>query len=201
MFCGNNGVYKYDEFGLFGDGYKKVCVEWKNVIVVTGSRFPLQMKECVREIIVEDPDYKGHYQFPNAEICKFDYTAEDHGFWTSPFNIITGLYRHFKPRDEELVSQIEQAITSCDANAFQSYAHQLQDFYSHYDKGYRWWTLGHAFAGTKPDKDNGAWKEAETDTQKFLDKWEKNCCLACPISDCKWIPRSKGMCSKELEMK
>ena len=62
--------------------------------------------------------------------------------------------------------------------------HRVQDFYSHYNKGYRWepfnfslrcWGFGHICDGTKPDEDMDAWGEANEKTKEMVGKW-RSCC-------------------------
>ena len=58
-----------------------------------------------------------------------------------------------------------------------------QDFFSHYNKEYRWdpfgqWNnlgLGHTFAGFTPDNDVYAWKQANAWTLKWLNEWINKC--------------------------
>ena len=62
---------------------------------------------------------------------------------------------------------------------------QYQDTRTHYDKGYRWWTLGHAKDGTKPDEDDEAWEIAESNTVEFVKQWTKSCQLTNECT-CAW---------------
>jgi hypothetical protein len=161
----------------------------------------------IRKIIAKIP--LGHSDFPNNTECPFDYTKEDHGFWTSPYNLITGIGGHFRPlknegRDHGTMQDVDNAITTCDAVAFQKYMHQAQDYFSHYNKGYRAWEFtdfshfppGHMWSGTFPDEDLIAWSMAYVLTWIKLGQWNSNCCLACPKKDCLWIPKSRGKCAK-----
>jgi|ERR1035437_2317221 hypothetical protein len=124
-------------------------------------------------------DFKGHSDFFGSS-C-FDYTLEDHdpATWPWPGGNAAG---HFQSR---LVSeaQVNGAIHDCDEGAFERYMHRLQDFWSHYNKGYRWdppFQLGHIRDRAKPDQDNAAWAQAEAATKQMVEKWNKKCpCKAC----------------------
>jgi hypothetical protein len=154
--------------------------------------------------------FKGHSDFPGHEI--FDYTREDHG-WSSPFNpFSTG--RHFQDISIS-VPEVTAAIDACDKEGFERSMHRMQDFESHYNKGYRYngWMValgliengtspgsgvsdivansGHAFAGTLPDEDPVAWEHAAASTTHFLGGWNHNCCKC---GD-KWKLRRKGSCA------
>jgi len=124
-------------------------------------------------------DFKGHSDF-SGHNC-FDYTKEDHDPKTKPYpgGNPAG---HFQDKGTSM-QQVNAAIKNCDEAAFQSAMHRLQDFWSHYNKGYRWdppLHLGHLWAGTKPDEDNAAWAEAEKATAEQLKEWNSKCsCKAC----------------------
>jgi RHS repeat-associated protein len=124
--------------------------------------------------------YLGHKDFYGSNM--FDYYLEDRELSTSPIPILGDPERHF--RDLSISeSQIQAAVNTCTKEDFQSAAHRGQDFFSHYDKGYRWdpfgqWNnlgLGHAFAGSTPDNDVYAWKRANTWTLKWLNEWINRC--------------------------
>ena len=176
-----NDCLRYpDVLGLFDDGYDDVCVETKGGWERDDAGHVIWVETCVRW--EKRPSaYKGHAQFPNnGTKCPFDYTAEDYG-WTSPFNPFS-LYRHFKSKSD-IIADLKNSIDKCDADAFQSYMHQYQDTYVHYENGYRWWTFGHAFALTNPDNDDEAWENASQATQGFVNGWNNACKLKCP-SNC-----------------
>ena len=104
-------------------------------------------------------DFKGHSDFFGSS-C-FDYTLEDHdpATWPWPGGNAAG---HFQSR---LVSeaQVNGAIHDCDEGALERYMHRLQDFWSHYNKGYRLdppFQLWHIRDRAKPDQDNAAWAQA-----------------------------------------
>ena len=109
-----------------------------------------------------------------------------------------GLGTHFRPlADTE--SDLLKAVKGCSHDDFQNYAHQMQDFFSHYGQGYRWYSVGHGlqsvvdndivnpvaglFNGGKhilasPDnaKDfSGAWYLADERTKVWVQKWDKSC--------------------------
>ena len=153
-------------------------------------------------------DDSGHADFNNVSKCPFDFTAEDRGF-TSPWPGIGSPWNHFQnlPDSE---SKLQNAVNSCDSGGFQSAMHQAQDFYSHFNKGYRWdpgnkalpcdgW--GHACDGTAPDHDAAAWNAANATTARWLNAWRGNCCLRCKAHwwqrSCKWIKRSSGSCAPD----
>ena len=113
----------------------------------------------------------------------FDYTEEDHRLGSSPY-LPWGIWKHFRSR-EELEDDLKKAISECNPTAFQRLMHQYQDTRTHYDKGYRWWTLGHAKDGTEPDKDDKAWEAAEKDTVVFVKQWTESCQLTNECT-CAW---------------
>jgi RHS repeat-associated protein len=178
----NDCPNQWDVLGLFGDGYN-------------GKAKPGQ--------------FKGHSDFPGHEI--FDYTKEDHDWLTSPFNPFTGTGRHFQDVDTS-VPAVMAAIRACNKKAFENRMHDVQDFRTHYNKGYRyngWMVLwgvvenmgspgagvddivrnsGHAFNGTAPDEDNAAWEKAAKVTETFVGLWNNNC------TKCgdKWVVRQDG---------
>ena len=192
-FVGNSAIDEYDSLGLFGDGYKMVCVEWKKVRVrsVRGRGRPRKRKVC-KKWIKQNLPWKGHSQFTNnGTECPFDYTKEDYG-WSSPYIMPR---RHFQDKPES-ESKVDAAISACNADAFERAMHQLQDYFTHYGKDYRWYKGGHIFDGTKPDEDNNAWDKADEETKEWIKKWNAACCLACPKKDCKWIKKKEGKCAK-----
>lgn len=99
--------------------------------------------------------------------------------------------------------------------------HRLQDYYSHYKKGYRWDPIheqvtipgagwGHIsetgpdewlppdqrgpdYNGS-PDNDDKAWAEANKETKDQLKLWERDCCIKC-WTECEWVPKSTGLCA------
>jgi len=137
-----------------------------------------------------DPNsqWKGHSDFYGSG-C-FNYTAEDHDPATDPFpgGNPAGHFQDYATSS----AQVETATNNCDPDAFERAMHRLQDFYSHYNKGYRWGAdrinvdgpvvnpegichLGHVFAGTIPDHDNAAWEEANKETIKRVDDYISKC--------------------------
>jgi hypothetical protein len=174
-FVSNNSITAWDVLGWFGDG---------------------------------DDIWKGHGQFstpngiPSSKDPDFDYTAEDHGknhpYPENKDQLTNGEYNpaaHFQDMDRS-EGQVKGAIEKCDREAFSRAMHRLQDYYSHYKKGYRWrpgdtslpsWGYGHALDGTEPDMDNKAWAEAEKKTREWDDKWNQHC-IKC---EDKWVVRKK----------
>ncbi len=190
-FVGNSAIDEYDSLGLFGDGYKMVCVEWKKVRVRSVRGRPRKRKVC-KKWIKQNLPWKGHSQFTNnGTECPFDYTKEDYG-WSSPYIMP---WRHFQDKPES-ESKVNAAISACNADAFERAMHQLQDYFTHRGKGYEWHKGGHIFDGTKPDEDNEAWDKAEEETKKKIEEWNANCCLGCPKKDCKWIKKSERKCAE-----
>ena len=186
-----NGIDRaFDVLGLFGDGYETKCVKSHIEIRFTGLGY-----YCIfvcDEYIIIPTSFRGHYQFSNNDTeCPFDYTKEDYG-WSSPYIMPR---RHFQDKPES-ESKVNAAISACNADAFERAMHQLQDYFTHYGKDYRWYKGGHIFDGTKPDEDNNAWDKADEETKEWIKKWNAACCLACPKKNCKWIKKKEGECAK-----
>jgi RHS repeat-associated protein len=116
----------------------------------------------------------GHNSFTGS--AWFDYTRIDREMtWVG-----TGDHFQDLPVADD---RIERAIVSCDARQFGDAAHMGQDFFTHYNKGYRWdpseiegW--GHAWAGTGPDHDNNAWDDAQAWTVSKVSQYLSRC--PCP---------------------
>ena len=171
-----------DVLGLFDDGYVYECVRTEGRWERDEGGHVYWVELCV-QWERRQSEYKGHSQFANnGTCCPFDFTKEDHSFGSSPYTP-WGIWKHFRSR-EDIEPDLIKAISECDADAFESLMHQYQDTRTHYDKGYRWWTLGHLFAGTAPDMDNEAWALAEKDTRKFVDRWMSQCDF--DKCECKW---------------
>jgi len=118
----------------------------------------------------------GHSDFTGYD--KFDYTAEDHDRRTSPTNPFLGNPgAHFQDLKTSL-AECRAYIETCDPGGGARAMHRMQDYYSHYVKDYRWepgkGNLGHLFAGTGPDNDQDAWKQAEAKTKELLAEWNAN---------------------------
>ena len=139
----NRPTDKRDFIGLFDDG-GYVCLEKQGVYEYVPS-----VGFVYKEVCVAWEYKKGHKDFPNnGTNCPFDYTAEDNSIWTSPFTP-WGLWRHFRSM-EDVISDIFDLLEKprCDAKRFQSLMHQLQDFFTHYNRSgevfsceikWRWW--------------------------------------------------------------
>ena len=138
---------------------------------------------------------KGHKDFSNdGENC-FDYTLEDHDPATSPWPPRWAWppvkpKTHFQPNYQSM-NEVKAAVEECDVDGFQRAAHRLQDYYTHWKKGYR--------KGWHPpvdsiDADNNAWDDAEIATKWILDKWKENCCLKECGKKCDYVKRSEGPC-------
>lgn len=66
----------------------------------------------------------------------------DDNIISGPFNPFGGTQLHFMS-PENARAEVEKAIQSCDINSVGQSLHMLQDTYSHYRQGYRWYTGGH----------------------------------------------------------
>jgi len=124
----------------------------------------------------------GHGDFDGSD--EFDFTKPDHDWKESPFTP-WGIDKHFQDRSEAQ-KRVNDAITSCNKDAYERAMHSLQDSFSHHDAGYRsypfhgWhpkhWLPGHAGVGTTPDDNEKAWNEANKLTKSNNEEWKKNCC-------------------------
>lgn len=123
--------------------------------------------------------FKGHSDFSGSN--EFNYTREDHDPYTSPTDLRGDPERHFRnlPQSE---ADIIAAVYADNKEAFERAMHRGQDFFSHYNKGYRWnpgdfnlpcFGLGHVCDWTTPDEDNATWEFAEAWSKKWLDYWNK----------------------------
>jgi len=127
------------------------------------------------------PEFRGHSDFTGGD--EFDFTKEDRGL-SSPF-IRPG--PHFQDLDTSR-DQVREAIDLGDKDRFERAMHRLQDFYTHYDKGFRWdpWHgyFGHLFYGTAPDHDEDAWEEAERESRVWVDLWHDQNGTTTPSGPC-----------------
>ena len=82
----------------------------------------------------ENAAYKdrGHSDFPGQGM--FDYTKEDNDLSTSPFNPAS-TWRHFRDLPE-VEDELLDAVKECDKGKYESRAHQMQDYFSHYKQGF-----------------------------------------------------------------
>ncbi|MCF7676077.1 MAG: hypothetical protein K9N23_20630 [Akkermansiaceae bacterium] len=162
--------------------------------------------------------YNGHRDFANLEPCPFDFEKEDEDWRTSPVGSPANHFQQLiNPEHEEDGSlfQIDEAIKKFSVDEFERAMHRGQDYYSHYDKGYRWdpvrignnklwipelgqWghldTILNPFLAS-PDRDNVAWEKSNRFTKKYLKKWSNHCCRTC-CDKCEWVPKSTGRCGK-----
>jgi RHS repeat-associated protein len=142
VYCGNNPINWIDPWGLYGAGTR-----------------------------VNPNNKPGHTDLGNGYDMGFRYDRLDYGFWSSPFNPITGTGRHFRSR-EEIAPDIERAIREGNRQAFEEYMHEWQDSFVHYDNGYRW-PFGHFFDGHAPDdpaNNPGAWREADRTPREWEER-------------------------------
>jgi RHS repeat-associated protein len=124
--------------------------------------------------------YPGHNDFSGGSNGggHFNYSIEDEGD-TSPW---IDPERHFRPIKQS-EGDVQEAINQCEEDVFRRAMHRGQDYFSHYEKGYRWSPFqtvtnlgfGHLFDGTTADEDPVAWFDAETWSYKWYKKWKKNC--------------------------
>jgi len=123
-------------------------------------------------------EFKGHSDFYGFEF--FDYNLEDRDPATTPMDPVNGApANHFQDLWQS-AQQVRRAIDECDKEEFGRALHRLQDFWSHYNKGYRWnpakGQYGHAIdsvRGRSPDEDNVEWLRAENTTRLYVQKWIK----------------------------
>jgi len=121
--------------------------------------------------------YRGHNDFLGHD--RFDYYLEDSDFKTSPLIDPERHMRDLKVSEHDVAS----AVMSCDKSSFERAMHRGQDFFTHYNKGYRWAPfrvlrslgLGHLLAVTKPDQDPEAWQQANQWTGIWLVLWDTHC--------------------------
>ena len=140
----------------------------------------------------------GHSDFPGQGM--FDYTKEDNDPSTSPFNPAS-TWRHFRDLPE-VEDELLDAVKECDKGKYESRAHQMQDYFSHYKQGFRspsflfslmkwrpdigiplWFLSGHAWLnlipwGKTPDNPEDYredYEAAKERTQAWLDLWSKCC--------------------------
>ena len=116
---------------------------------------------------------KGHTDL--GSLSGFNYAKEDEGL-THPF---VQPWLHFKDiKDSE--SDLLHATQNCDKSRFESYMHQMQDFYSHYAEGYRWYQGGHILEGHSPDNPeihSTAFDAAKKRTIMWEGFWMICCCM------------------------
>ena len=155
------------------------------------------------------------HKFINGEQW-FDFTLEDidsktspNPFWGEPKNhfqdlsssndqIATAIGIEFiiqKKSGEDIdVSYFKEKNLKCDANEFERAMHRMQDYFTHYEKGFRWDPfnpmekdigLGHGITSfmyiitmgiiENPDHDEKAWERANTLTEKWLSVYDCFC--------------------------
>lgn len=142
---------------------------------------------------------RGHSDFYGGGLYGFDYVEEDHDFFSHPYNIFTGTANHFR----DLKDSEGDARKTCDPKKFGRLMHQVQDYYSHYNRGYRYSILsavaflaapgpylyatiimgkpghglGHLLQREEPynGDDNGSWDQANQKTKELVDDFYKRC--------------------------
>jgi hypothetical protein len=111
------------------------------------------------------------------------YSGEDKG-WTQPNNPFS-TWRHFRDLDDVL-PELNLSVYDCNENNFLSRMHQMQDYFSHYGAGYRWWSGGHIFAsisaflcgGPSPDdpaSNPAAFRQMQKYTMLYESTWQQLC--------------------------
>ena len=121
-FCKNYSLNAYDVIGFWGDdGHGRGNMD-------TGlSGTPCPMPDFINEDRFLERDAK------SWQIWKIKRPI------TSPF-VVPWLHFRDLSDSERLMSG---AVAECDIAKYESYGHQLQDYYSHYGQNYRWYYLGH----------------------------------------------------------
>jgi len=104
----------------------------------------------------------------------FDYGRLDRDY--SP-SIPAYTWMHFRNLPDILRDAMDAARKG-DSKAFEYYMHEMQDYYFHYSKGYRWQKFGHLKDGTKPDwpfspENIDGWRKADEMTKLMEDYWDK----------------------------
>ncbi|NLF39539.1 RHS repeat-associated core domain-containing protein [bacterium] len=103
-----------------------------------------------------------------------DYSGEDRDY--DPFSPVN-TWRHFRDLPDSQVD-VDLAILCCDSEAFRSAMHQGQDFFSHYDQGWRWWFGGHIWGGhvpDYPDVNEEQYDRAKRWTRDQEQRWRRDC--------------------------
>jgi hypothetical protein len=136
--------------------------------------------------------YPGHKDFPGSP--PFDWTKEDHGASGPVYPCST--WRHFRDIKKSK-PDVEDALERCDKDDFERHMHQLQDYFAHYQQGYRWWTIppGHVCdclpdSPTNPDNNVDQWKIAANWTRMYVDRWNMHCKQDKRKHD-RWMPNSQ----------
>jgi RHS repeat-associated protein len=183
----NDPLEFYDVFGLFGAGTRNLGTYIYEEIYYDdfSSSSDSRSSETRPSYLIQIKVPSGHSDFFGRE--DFDYVKEDTDWKTSPWNpISTG--NHFRKLDDSEKAAKEAAKRCvCKKDDFERALHQVQDFYSHYEPGYRFepffsWKglgLGHIFAGLfgdEPDNNEEAWKLADEKTKKLVEEWDGNNC-------------------------
>ena len=151
IYVSQNPWGKFDALGLFGHGQNDAKAEIlkkieknKKWVAPSGPNFSsLQNQFLEKELSrVEKDVSKGHSDFHGSD--RFDFTLEDKDPKTAPLPSVGFFFfetgnpaGHFQDL-ETSEKQVAEAINSGNKDAFQRAMHRGQDFYSHYNKGYRW---------------------------------------------------------------
>lgn len=111
----------------------------------------------------------GHSDFSGNE--RFGgYLTEDHDPLSNPY---LQPWRHFQDLPD-VERNLANDLAKCDKYGFARRMHQGQDYFTHYQKGFRA-TFGHLFAGHGPDHDDFAWDLANAWSDAWLAKWKEKC--------------------------
>lgn len=144
---------------------------------------------------VQAGNFLGHSDFVNFNQIKnpdFDFNRADNENPAVPGNL--GV--HFRDRETNF-REARKAIDSCDSSQFELEMHGVQDYHTHWAKGF---TRGHKSPGViwrssqmattanytavlggkyylSPDLDNAAHASANNDTKTLLREWKSKCCV------------------------
>ena len=121
---GNNPINRVDPLGLFG--------------------------RDVHFDLTYDLALQAGFTQANANTIASANQGLDDNFLTGPFNVFGGTQLHFMS-PEKAKRVIIQSIQTNNLKDFGKSLHKLQDTYSHYKQGYRWYSGGHIKYGHNPD--------------------------------------------------
>ncbi|MCH7229120.1 hypothetical protein MLD59_23495 [Verrucomicrobiaceae bacterium E54] len=188
-FAGNRSVDSIDYLGLFGPD-AETNTKWAQEQAGAGKIG----QDAVQ--FVRNGNFKGHSDFVNFNQIKkpdFDFNRADNDeFRARPGSL--GV--HFRNRATNF-AEARKAINICDERQFELEMHGVQDYHSHWAKGF---INGHKSPGViwrtgdmkttrnyhsvlngqyylSPDLDNEAHARANEDTKILLREWKDNCCV------------------------
>jgi hypothetical protein len=124
-------------------------------------------------------EYYGHSDFYGSN--QFDFTIEDKG-WSFPL-FPWATWRHFRDLPD-VENALANDLKNCNRASFERHMHQGQDYFVHYGRDFRWYSLGHIpddldFPTTgyqiKTDQRYNDWRDANRWSKPWVDKWNKKC--------------------------